>query len=187
MASIKKIILVLIGLLVVVIVMVEMNLLVPNLYHSELSVASKVNWSVINREENINIYRSRSNFANKEVPIVVISGKDTLYKKLNGNGPIIVIKVDSIETGRLWIPFYKSATFSAVGIASLDQNLINVSAKQAVEYKSGLFGTLRVRGKINVAGLCSYRQVIKMLHAAIAKNFANEAEKYTKSLPFSYF
>ncbi|WP_431199397.1 hypothetical protein ACRQ5D_08430 [Mucilaginibacter sp. P25] len=98
-----------------------------------------------------------------DLSVIVLFKKDTLYKEINKAAPII-INVNSLETGPLWVPFYKSIDYTAVG------NLNDIQSKAPVQ--------LTTMGHVSLTGNYSSKQAIAMINKAVAESFVNEIKNH---------
>jgi hypothetical protein len=184
----KKSIIVLLALTLTVIALRETPLVDLNFYqsntstsfHSTLNTSSSfVSWGDAKEKPapavNIKDYLS----------IVIILGKDTLYKHQSKFLPIVV-KIQEFHTGQLWTPIYKSASFSAVGIPGFDQRQRLKIEYPTGAYKIGMSGQLAIKGKIVIKGFCSHKQAVKLVKEQIVEKFRSKITEELAALSPEY-
>jgi hypothetical protein len=98
-----------------------------------------------------------------DLSVIVIFKKDTLYKEISKAKPI-VITVNSLETGALWVPLYKSIDYTAVGTLS------DIQSKVPVQ--------LTTMGHVSMTGNYSGKQAKAMINKAVAESFVNEVKNH---------
>ena len=121
----------------------------------------------------------------KDVSIVIILGKDTLYKHQSRFLPI-VMKIQEFHTGQLWTPIYKSASFSAVGIPSFDHRQELKIEYPTSAYKIAMSGHLAIKGEIVIKGFCSHKQAVKLVKEQIIETFRSKITEEFATLSPEY-
>lgn len=130
--------------------------------------------------------KSAPDLNSQDLSIVMLLGKDTVYKQLNKLLPIIV-KIEDLQTGSLWIPFYKSASFSAIGIPSFDSRQKLEGKLPTGSYKIGISGHLEMNGEIVIKGFCSHKQAVKLVKQQIIAQFNDKIKEYFATVSPEYF
>lgn len=184
----KKIILALITLTLMLMALRETSLIDLNFYQSytNTSFNSTINTSSSFVSWGDTKTKPAPEVKPEDLSIVILLGKDTVYKELNKLLPIVV-KIQDFQTGPLWIPLYKSARFSALGIPSFDPRQKLKGEFRTSAYKIGISGRLAVTGHIVIKGLCSHKQAVKLVKEQIIEKFsASIKEEFTKRSP-EYF
>jgi hypothetical protein len=102
-----------------------------------------------------------------KVPLVVLYDDDTLINR-QGYGPEIVLTIEELATGPIWLPLYKPG---------------NLEARMSCVYRGGctkrigpyirsvdlrLNGNIYVTGTADIVGICSYRTSRELLKQAVA-------------------
>ncbi|WP_316788898.1 hypothetical protein [Pedobacter frigoris] len=159
----------------------ETGLIKIDFYKSNTRLTSTINWKGINTSEPEN---EVSQMVNKnDLSIVILSGRDTLYKKINKFVPIVV-KIDKLDSGPLWFPLYKSTNYSAVASTSL----FGVGYENR---SNGLIRHLEIRiniiGRLNITGICSHRKAKEILYKSIVEKIAEDTRNKFAELPKVFF
>lgn len=166
-----------IGVLLILTVLRETGLLSLNFYKADSNSASNATWTSVTFDNS----KSKSKTKNTDLSIVVLFEKDTLYKEINKLSPIVVT-IDSLNTGWLWMPLYKSASFSAVGIPGFDNTSVKSAKSSPDVFEPRLSGRLTITGKVVIKGFCSHRQAIILIKGLVTENFISESKKYFSSV-----
>jgi hypothetical protein len=116
-------------------------------------------------------------FSANDLSFIVILGKDTLHKEIHKLEPI-VIYVDSLQSGPVWMPFYKSAKFSAVAVLKLAANHRKDSSFLAGYSKTSFSGRLKLSGTIKITGICSRKEAGKLIRNFVAESFTTSTKKF---------
>ena len=95
----KKIIFISIGFLLIIVVLKNTAFFYNK---TESSYSIKANWPEEVKKDSM----TSMNGNRGDLSVIVLFKKDTLYKEINKTKPVI-ITVDSLKTGALWVPFYK--------------------------------------------------------------------------------
>ena len=114
-------------------------------------------------------------------PVVVLSNLDTLLYS-PGAGPAMVMVVEDIESGALWTPLYKRASYRANVRSTFDGELIKVNDKHLKNIQSSITGKHVATGQTTILGLSSYRNSMHLLKTLIATDALNAARQYLSSL-----
>ena len=177
----KTILFTLVGCFVILSVLRETGIISLGFYKSEFNSTSHAMWNGGSTKVTFGDTKPQPKIKNTDISIVVLMGKDTLYKEINKLSSI-VITINSLQTGSLWIPLYKSVNFSAVGTAELD----NVSMKRANSSQSvsklNLSGRLTITGVVSITGMCSYRDAKKLIENIVVENFKAKSKDYFLSV-----
>jgi hypothetical protein len=174
----KKISLVAIGLMMVVLILRETEFLDLNLYHSEAT--SSLNSNISSKTSTVNFEGQKakpvSSWAPADLSFIVILEKDTLYKEMNSLEPIIV-RIDSLTSGPIWMPLYKSVQFSAV--VSHHLPFVQTKPNHVPGYTNvSLSGNLKIAGEIQIQGLCSRKEVRKLIRNYVVENVTRSTKEY---------
>jgi hypothetical protein len=169
------------GILVIVTVLRETGVLDLNLYKSDANSSSDATWTSVTFDNS----KPKSKTKNTDLSIVVLFEKDTLYKEINRLSPIVVT-IDSLNTGWLWMPLYKTASFSAVGIPGFDNIPVKNAKSSPDVFEPGLSGRLAITGKVIIKGFCSHREAVNLIKGLVVQNFTAESKKYFASVSPEY-
>lgn len=149
-----------------------------NVYKATFNSVSNAN---TNREHVVSFVSSDSeaqpHLDNNNLSILVLMGKDTIYRELNGTVPVVVT-IDSLDTSNLWMPLYKSGEFTAVGSYGTDQDQMTAAASPSGIIRSGGYGRLTVMGNVLINGVCSYRAANVYIKKYVAERFAGQLKKH---------
>jgi hypothetical protein len=102
-----------------------------------------------------------------------------LHKELNKLEPI-VITIDSLQTGPLWMPLYKSAKFSAVAYPKLAGNERKTPFLLSGDSKTSISGRLKIAGNIEITGICSRKEASKIIRDFVVKCFTTSTKDFFK-------
>lgn len=178
MTPLKKISLVIVGLLLVVLILRETEYLDLNLYHSQST--SSLNSDISSKTSTVNFEGQQPKPAAvlkpTDLSFIVLLGKDTLYRELNKLEPIIV-RIDSFTSGPIWMPLYKSVQFSAVASHHLPSPQTKPNDLPGYTNVS-LSGNLKIAGEIQIQGLCSRKEAKKLIKNYIVENVTSSTKKY---------
>ncbi len=120
----------------------------------------------------------RTKFANNkfsDLPIRVVFDSSILLRD-SGNDRSIVIMVDSIDLGFLWIPLYKSTTFTAAASVNYANSLIKTSPAKIHLLQARITGQMKVEGTISIAGPCSHTQAKNLVYELVGEKLAAKAK-----------
>jgi hypothetical protein len=178
MTPLKKISLVTGCLLMVVLVLRETEFFDLNLYHSEST--SSINSDISTKTSTVNFEGQKakpvSSWAPADLSFIVILDKDTLYKEINKLEPIIV-RIDSLTSGPIWIPLYKSVQFSAVASHHLPS--LQTKPNHVPGYTNvSLSGNLKIAGEIQIRGLCSRKEARRLIRNYVVESVTTSTKKY---------
>lgn len=183
----KKSIIALIALTLTVIALRETSLVDLNFYQSNTNTSfsstlntssSLVSWGDTKKKLAPAVYI-------KDLSVVIILGKDTLYKHQRRFLPIVV-KIQEFHTGQLWTPIYKSASFFAVGIPSFDHRQQLKIEYPTSAYKIGMSGHLAIKGEIVIKGFCSHKQAVKLVREQVVEKFRSKITEELATLSPEY-
>lgn len=181
----KKIVLSLIAVFLILTLLRESGILDIRYYRSTLLSTTHSHWSNNTVTATIDSSIMGTKFKNSlygELPIVVLSGSDTIYKDENiGFSPVVVTLI-KFNPGFLWMPLYKSAGFSAVGAVDFHADLIKTTPGKINTLKSAISGRLTISGHITIKGICSHRHAVELIKSKVAESFAAEAKSYFSRL-----
>jgi hypothetical protein len=184
MTTRKKTIITLIVLVFILTFLRETGVLNVNYYKLNSTATSNFDWSDKTITVTIDSSMMGTKFQNglfSELPVIVLSGSDTVYKDTNNRSPII-ITIDKLNTGFLWTPLYKSTNFSAVGVADFHNGIVKTNGSKINLLKSNLSGHLTINGHISITGLCSHRHAIGLIKDIVAKKFTTETKRHFSTL-----
>lgn len=193
MTTRKKTILLLVAIFLILAILRESGIIDFNYYRSHSSSTSHYNWS--DRSVTVTIDSSSmktkfNNYLYSNLPIIVLSGSDTIYKDENidlshqvvNTHPPVVITLIKFNPGFLWMPLYKSTSFSAVGSVDFHDELTKTTPAKIHLLKPGISGRLTISGHTSIKGVCSHRYAVSLIKDVIAKNFATETKRYFSTL-----
>lgn len=188
MTSRKKIVIALIILVFTVMALRETPYVDLNFYRSytESSYNSTINTNSSFVKVGDSSTKSAPAFNSQDLSIVILLGDDTVYKQLNKLLPIVV-KIENFQTGSLWIPLYKSASFSAIGTPSFDPRQKLEGKLPMGRYKIGISGDLEMNGKIVIKGFCSHKQAVELVKQQIIAQFNAKIRECFTTVPPEYF
>jgi hypothetical protein len=159
MKSRKKILFITIGLLLIIVVFKNTAL---SYKKAESSYSTTANWPEELKKDSAASINDEKGIRG-DLSVIVLFKKDTLYKEISKTKPI-VITVKSLETGALWVPFYKSIDYTAVGTLNDVQSNVPVQ--------------LTTMGHVSLTGNYSGKQAKAMINKAVAESFANEVKNH---------
>ncbi|WPU98918.1 hypothetical protein SNE26_23175 [Mucilaginibacter sp. cycad4] len=156
MKSSKKTLFIAIGLLLIIVVFKNTTF---SYNKTESSYSTIASWP-----EEVKKYSTKDGKGNRgDLSIIVLLKKDTLYKEISKTKPI-VITVNSLETGALWVPLYKSIDYTAVGA------LTDIRSKVPVQ--------LTTMGHVSMTGNYSSKQAKAMINKDVAESFVKEIKNH---------
>jgi len=159
MKSRKKTLFIAIGLLLIIVVFKNTAL---SYGKTESSYSTTASWPEEVKKDSAASTKGKKG-ARGDLSVIVLFKKDTLYKEISKTKPI-VITVKSLETGALWVPFYKSIDYTAVGALS------DIQSKAPVQ--------LTTMGHVSMTGNYSGKQAKAMINKAVAESFVNEVKNH---------
>jgi len=93
----------------------------------------------------------------------------------------ISIDVYSISTGALWMPFYRSASFTARASCSHLTVLANGDSSNPILKSFNMHGNFTVTGHVSVYGFTSYKNAKKLVTDFVLKQVYLEAKNLLKT------
>jgi hypothetical protein len=112
-------------------------------------------------------------------PIAVLYGRDTICHS-EGDGPLCVLKIKDIQTGPLWMPFYKNISYEAKVSCSFNSGLFKTAGDKLLSVN--ISGNHVASGEITIMGLSSSRNSLKRIKDLIAEDAMKAANRYIASL-----
>jgi len=112
-------------------------------------------------------------------PIAVLYGRDTICRS-EGDGPLCVLKIKDIQTGPLWMPFYKNISYEAKVSCSFNSGLFKTAGHKLLSVN--ISGSHVASGEITIMGLCSSRNSLKLIKDLVAEDARKAANRYIASL-----
>ncbi|MEJ7559940.1 MAG: hypothetical protein WKF66_16630 [Pedobacter sp.] len=179
MTPLKKVLLVTTGLLILVLVLRETELLDINYYKAEYksSLNTRLNTETTTFTYDGQKPAPKSTLRPNDLSFIILLGKDTVYKEMNKLEPIIV-RIDSLTSGPTWMPLYKSAKFSAVSSYQLPNGESKNSAFLLGYSKASLSGGLKIEGDIKIQGICSRKEAHKLIRNHVVESVTASTKRY---------
>lgn len=179
----KNIILIAVTALILIIVTVrETGLLELDLYKSKNRISATDDWTEIASSEPKN--KDQKIVNKNDLSILILQGKDTLYKQINKFAPIMVT-FDTLDSGPLWLPLYKSTKYSAIARTSLFEAGFNDPSNHGTIRH--LEGQINLNGELTITGFCSSRTAKRVLRTAVVKNISEKVISKFAALPEDFF
>lgn len=181
----KKIIIILISTALIVTILRETGVINNDYYKMTSETSLSSSWTNNNVTVTIDSSTMGTKFVNSqfhELPIVVLNGGDTLFQDAGLKNNSITITLDTLESGFLWTPIYKSSKFTVTGTSLFRNDLTKIPPAKISLIKTNLTGRLRINGSITIVGICSHRQAITLLKEVAVKNFVSETKRYFSGL-----
>lgn len=181
----KKIIIILISAALIVTVFRETGVINIEYYKMTSETSSSHSWKNSSVTVTIDSSTMKTKFANSrfhELPIVVMDGADTLFQDDGLKSNPITITLDTLETGFLWTPIYKSSKFTVIVTSLFKNDLTKTPPSKISLVQANLTGRLKINGSIKIVGMCSHRQAITLLKEVAVKNFVSETRRYFSEL-----
>jgi len=148
-----------------------------NWYRSWSNISSSTDWDC--RTMSINLEPSKS-LEYSQVPqplITILSDQDTLYEESSNEVEAlrnrVIITIKEIDYGFLWIPIYKSSTYTAVAEIKYIGTYNEPIASNNVHA-----GITTLNGNISIFGICSRRFAVKLVQDFIKDNLVNESRRH---------
>jgi hypothetical protein len=101
-------------------------------------------------------------------PIVVLDGEDTLFHQ-RGYGPAIILTVENLETGPIWLALYKPGYLHAQLRCRYDGGWMKRQGAYISGINMNLSGDIHVTGKITIIGPCSYKNALNLMKQTVVK------------------
>ncbi|RZK75947.1 MAG: hypothetical protein EOO92_15345 [Pedobacter sp.] len=172
----------LIALLIISIYVRETGLFEVNYYKSNNQLSHTDEWTSINPSDDDKIKRKPVN--KDDLSMVILFGKDTIYKKLNKLVPIVVI-MDTLEAGPMWYPLYKSTKYTASGSTSLFETGFDDPSHHGIDRV--LKGNFNYKGELTIVGFCSNRKAKEILYASVIADITEKVKEKFATLPEDFF
>ena len=167
--------------LLLTIIVREKGILEMDLHKANNELSSDENWTSIASSEPSKVKEKM--VSKKDLSILILYGKDTLYKKINKLAPIVVT-LTRFEHGPMWFPLYKSTKYVATAYTSFSEGRYDPSDHGISRQ---LQGNIDVTGELTILGICSNRSAKKILYASILNNVAEKVIDKFSELPEGLF
>lgn len=183
----KKILFVLAGLLLILMILIFSGILNLQYQDNEVDSNSNASWSGKSSSSTMgDVQDVKTEFKVADLSLVVLLGKDTLYKEINKLSPV-VLTIDSYKVGPLWMPLYKSADFSAIGSVKIDRNVkTTLGPGMAKSSKFNLSGELTTSGRVVLKGFYSHKEASKLVQDLVVQNFVAKAKEHFSTFSPEY-
>jgi hypothetical protein len=101
-------------------------------------------------------------------PIVVLYDDDTLIHRA-GYGPEIVLTIEDLDTGPIWLPLYKPGQLDARISCAYHGGCTKRIGRYIRGINLDINGTIHVTGTVDIVGICSYRTSRHLMKEAVAR------------------
>lgn len=156
-------------------------------YHSSISSSCSSTWSGTQMhtdwEQNDAMEKDEDSCAQKhfsETP-VFISGAGMNYGDETGTCPYLVVTVSGLSTGLLWMPLFKSGSFSASASCSAAVRYKNPGVSSPDRAFYHCTGSLTITGTYSITGVCSCREAKQLILQHIQKEFYQRAKDQVRT------
>jgi len=164
------------------IVVRETGLLNLSFYKSNNHLSATEDWKEIGTEGSKS--KAQKIVKRDDLSILILQGKDTLYRNINKFAPIVV-SIDTLSSGPLWFPLYKSTKYTAVVRTSLSEPGSDDPNHHGIARH--LEGQVNWNGELSIIGICSNRTAKMLLHESIVSSITEKVIGKFSSLPEEFF
>jgi hypothetical protein len=96
-------------------------------------------------------------------------------------GPVechaVVISIDSLEHGIMWMPLFKEFTFKSTVPVKIERIFFRPSGDSTKVVWYRVNGEVKVTGKVNIKGLCSKREARRLMVKAVMDDVYTSVRK----------
>jgi len=165
----------------------ETGVLTLNYYRSSISSNSSSTWSGRQMHTDLDIKDELSkeadscaNFPLADRPVSV-TGEGMNYGDETGACPFIHIQVSGFSPGSLWMPLYKTGSFSIW--ASCSASLMYLAPDEKQSYRSfyNSTGSFTMSGTYSITGICSYREAKRLIMMHILKEIYQRTKEQMRT------
>jgi len=167
-------------LLVLVVVLRELGYINLHYYRSRIGKNGSSNWSTNSTRFNTGSRVSGNSSGNGpivEIPVRVVYRGDILYEDPS-SGVTAVVNISSLNNGFLWVPLYKTASFSAYANVMLEGAYDGLYWNGKWVDHLSLSGSLSLTGNIAISGVCSRHTAVGLVRQAMVKDFVAQTKQY---------
>ncbi|MES2829753.1 MAG: hypothetical protein V4687_16465 [Bacteroidota bacterium] len=185
MTTLSKTIYITFGLIILLTVLRETGIVDLNYYNAKVNYSGNIEWANGSRTANSVDSTAGPGYSNADISIIIVQEKDTLYKEIHKLAPL-VLTIETFQTGSLWTPLYKSASFSASAIPGFEYSS-GLDVKETTKVPGPLiYGNLKITGNVKITGLCSHRQAVQIVKDFVVKHFAESTKKHLSTTKGNY-
>ena len=157
-----------------------------NYYRSSINSSVKNNWTVNHMIPSDTIHcspRYADCIPNDFSQVVIItSTPDGIFKINIDSCEQLHFDLTSNNRGLYWMPFYKDVSFSANATCNDELKQRDTSSGHLVCKVHQLHGNVTITGRIKVKGLCSYREVKRLITNELVRLVQDIGKKQLREL-----